>query len=176
MDGWRGRFYEDFEVGEVFRHPLGRTISDSDNSWFTLLTMNTNQLHFNHDYASKSQWDRPLVNSCLTLAVVVGQSVVDTSQNAIANLGWTDIRLVKPVYAGDTLYAESRVVAKRESKSRSYAGIVSVQTRGINQEGDVCITFLRSFLIMKESADERIDSHPETREPWPDVEDENVDA
>src|SRR5258708_4551752 len=118
------RYYEDFAIGDVFRHALGRTISETDNTWFTLLTMNTNQVHFNLHYAQQSTFGRLLVNSGLTLAIVLGLSVADTSQNAIANLGWTDIVLPHPVFVGDTLYAESRVLELRESASRPYAGIV----------------------------------------------------
>ena len=151
-EGWRGRFLEDFEVGDVYRHPLGRTITASDNTWFTLLTMNTNPLHFDTRYAEKSEFGRSLVNSALTLAIVLGQSVTDTSQNAIANLGWDSIRLTHPIYTGDTLYSESLVVEKRESNSRPHAGIVKVKTRGLNQHGDVCIEYLRTFMVYKADA------------------------
>ena len=150
--GWRGRFFEDFQVGDVYRHPLGRTITEADNTWFTLLTMNTNPLHFDAHYAEKGEFGRPLVNSALTLAIVLGQSVTDTSQNAVANLGWDQIRLTHPVYAGDTLYSESVVMGVRESKSRPHAGIVKVKTRGLNQHGDVCIEFLRTFMVYKADA------------------------
>src|SRR4051812_46439521 len=126
-----GRSLEDFEVGAVYRHPLGRTITEADNVWFTALTMNTNQLHFNHHYAASGRFQRPLVNSTLTLAVVTGLSVGDVSQHAVANLGWDDIRLPNPVFVGDTLYAESRVEDVRESASQPTAGIVTVRTRGI---------------------------------------------
>ncbi|MCY3800758.1 MAG: MaoC family dehydratase [Chloroflexi bacterium] len=151
-DGWRGRFFEDFDVGDVYRHPLGRTITEADNTWFTLLTMNTNPLHFDAHYAEKGEFGRPLVNSALTLAIVLGQSVTDTSQNAIANLGWDKIRLTHPVYAGDTLYSESVVMEVRESESRPHAGIVKVKTRGLNQHGDVCIDYLRTFMVYKTDA------------------------
>ena len=148
-EGWRGRFFEDFEVGDVYRHPLGRTITEADNTWFTLLTMNTNPLHFDAHYAEKGEFGRQLVNSALTLAIVLGQSVTDTSQNAVANLGWDKIRLTHPVYAGDTLYSESVVMEVRESNSRPQAGIVRVKTRGLNQHGDVCIEYLRTFMVYK---------------------------
>ena len=162
-----GRYYEDFVVGDSYQHALGRTISEADNTWFTLLTMNTNQAHFNALYASKSPFGRLLVNSGLTVAMVLGISVADTSQNAFANLGWTEIVLPHPVFVGDTLFAESRVLEKRESASRPYAGIVGVQTRGLNQEGEVVITFRRSFLIYKRSAPQDKDVFPAAREAWP---------
>jgi itaconyl-CoA hydratase len=134
---WRGRFFEDFEVGDHFEHPLGRTITEADNAWFTLLTMNTNELHFNDHYAEqRSMTGRQIVNSGLTVAMVLGISVSDISQNAIANLGWTDIELLHPVLVGDTLYADSLVTGCRRSASRPHAGIVECLTRGINQHGD----------------------------------------
>src|SRR4029078_6906949 len=116
--GWEGRYFEDFEIGDHYQHPLGRTISEADNTWFTLLTLNTNQMHFNAHYAAQSTYGRVLVNSGLTVALVLGISVSDISQNAIANLGWDEIRLPHPIFVGDTIYAESVVTAKRESSSR----------------------------------------------------------
>lgn len=150
--GWTGRYFEDFEVGDVYRHPLGRTLTAADNTWFTLLTMNTNQMHFNDHYASRSSFGRQLVNSGLTVAIVLGQSVTDISQNAIANLGWEEINLSHPVFVGDTLYAESVVLELRGSKSRPYAGIVKCHTRGLNQDGDVCISWNRSVLVYRRDA------------------------
>lgn len=144
-----GRYFEDFEVGHVYEHRPGRTISDQDNTWFTLLTMNTHPLHFDHAYAAKSEFGKPLVNSCLTLSIVVGMSVSDISQKAIGNLGWNDIKLMKPVFAGDTLYAESTVLAKRESASRPTQGIVTVRTVGMKADGTEVISFERSALIPK---------------------------
>lgn len=166
-EGWRGRYYEDFEVGDVYQHRLGRTISEADNTWFTLLTMNTNQMHFNADYAGKSTFARLLVNSGLTVAMVLGMTVSDTSQNAIANLGWTDIALSNPVFVGDTLYAESRVLEKRESSSRPYAGIVGVQSRGLNQDGLVVLSYKRSFLVYKRDAPFDKDLFPVAAAEWP---------
>ena len=145
-----GRYYEDFEIGAFYEHRPGRTINDADNSWFTLLTMNTHPLHFDTEYASHSEFGKPLVNSCLTLSVVAGMSVSDTSQKAIANLGWTDIKMPHPVFVGDTLYAESEVLDKRESKSRPTQGIVTVRTTGTNQDGAVVMTYERSFLVPKQ--------------------------
>ena len=145
-----GRYYEDFEIGAFYEHRPGRTINDADNSWFTLLTMNTHPLHFDTEYASHSEFGKPLVNSCLTLSMVAGMSVSDTSQKAIANLGWTDIKMPHPVFVGDTLYAESEVLDKRESKSRPTQGIVKVRTTGRNQDGAVVMTYERSFLVPKQ--------------------------
>jgi acyl dehydratase len=142
-----GRWFEDFAVGDVFRHPLGRTITAADNAWFTLLTMNTNQLHFNDHYSSQAEFGRQLVNSGLSVAIVLGISVSDISQNAIANLGWENIRLRHPLFVGDTLYAESLITGVRASRSRSNAGIVSCFTRGLNQEGTTILTFTRSVLV-----------------------------
>ncbi len=144
-----GRYYEDFEVGDVYEHRPGRTITQTDNTWFTLLTMNNHPLHFDAVYAAKSEFGRPLVNSTLTLAIVMGMSVSDVSQKAIGNLGWTDVRLTAPVFAGDTLYAESEVLAKRESKSRPTQGIVTVATTGKKQDGTVVITYERTVLVPK---------------------------
>jgi itaconyl-CoA hydratase len=147
--GWKGRLYEDFEVGDVYEHPLGRTVLAADNSWFTLLTMNTNPIHFDVNYASKTEFGKPLVNSCLTLAIVTGQSVTDLSQNAAANLAWDEIRLPNPVFEGDTIYSKSEVLEKRESKSRPNVGIVRVKTTGLNQHGAMVIEFKRTFMVYK---------------------------
>jgi itaconyl-CoA hydratase len=147
--GWKGRIYEDFEVGDVYEHPLGRTILAADNSWFTLLTMNTNPIHFDAHYAATTEFRKPLVNSCLMLAIVTGQSVTDLSQNAAANLAWDEIRLPNPVFEGDTIYAKSEVLDKRESKSRPNVGIVRVKTSGLNQDGLVVIEFKRTFMVYK---------------------------
>ena len=144
-----GRYYEDFEVGDVYEHRPGRTISEADNTWFTLLTMNNHPLHFDAVYAAKSEFGKPLVNSCLTLSIVVGMSVSDVSYKAIGNLGWNDIKLSAPVFAGDTLYAESEVLAKRESQSRPAQGIVTVRTRGLKQDDTVVISYERTILVPK---------------------------
>ncbi len=144
-----GRYYEDFIVGDVYEHRPGRTINEADNSWFTLLTMNTHPLHFDSEYAKKSEFGRTLVNSCLTLSMVAGMSVSDISQKAVANLGWTDIKLPAPVFVGDTIYSESLVLSKRESKSRRTQGIVSVRTTGKKADGTTFMTFDRSMLVPK---------------------------
>lgn len=144
-----GRYYEDFTVGDVYEHRPGRTITEYDNTAFTLLTMNTHPLHFDREYAKHSEFGQPLVNSTLTLSIVVGMTVSDTSQKAIANLGWTDIKLTAPVFAGDTLYAESEVLEKRESASRPTQGIVKIRTIGKKADGTVFMSFDRSMLIPK---------------------------
>ncbi len=145
-----GRYYEDFTVGDIYEHRPGRTISETDNTWFTLLTMNTHPMHFDQEYAKHSEFGKTIVCSPLTVALMVGMSVTDVSQKAIANLGWTDIRLTHPLFAGDTLTAESEVLEKRESKSRPNAGIVSVRTRGFNQHGEEVCVFDRTMLIAKQ--------------------------
>lgn len=144
-----GRFYDDFVVGDVYQHGLGRTISEADSTWFTLLTCNTNQNHFNVDVAAANpvSQGRIIVNSGFTVALVLGLTVGDMSQNAVANLGWTDIRLTHPVYVGDTLYAESKCTAKRASSSREGMGIITMDTRGLNQHGDTVVTWTRSVMI-----------------------------
>jgi itaconyl-CoA hydratase len=142
-----GRYFEDFKVGETYKHWPGRTITAADNTWFTLLTMNQHPLHFDEEYAKRTEFGKPLVNSTLTLAIVVGMSVADVSQNAVANLGWTDIGMPAPVFNGDTLYAESTVLDKRDSKSRPHQGIVSVATRGWKQDGTTVMTFNRTVLV-----------------------------
>ncbi|PSC03561.1 acyl dehydratase [Alsobacter soli] len=147
--GWQGRFYEDFEVGDVYKHPLGRTVLPTDNSWFTLLTQNTAHPHFNAHYATHTEFARPLVNSCFTLSLVTGQSVTDISQNVFANLGWDEVRLPAPVFEGDTIYSESEVLEKRESRSRPEVGIVTVRTRGYNQDGTVVVTFKRTLMVYR---------------------------
>ena len=149
-DGWQGRFFEDFAVGDVYHHPLGRTVITADNIWFTLLTMNTHPLHFDEEYGRQSEFGRCIVASPFTVALMVGMSVTDVSQKAIANLGWTDIKLTHPVFPGDTLYAESEVLAKRESKSRPDAGIVTVRTTGKNQDGVAVCTFDRTMLVQRQ--------------------------
>lgn len=154
--GWAGRFFEDFEVGDVYEHPLGRTITSADNIWFTLLTQNTAPLHFDHHYASQTEFGKPLVNSCLTLALVTGQSVTDISQNAMANLAWDEVRLTNPVFEGDTLYSRSEVLETRESKSRDNVGIVSVRTAGFNQDGKEVISYRRTVMVYRRGRSPRI--------------------
>ena len=147
--GWAGRVFEDFEVGDVYEHPLGRTLLAADNIWFTCLTMNTNPIHFDTAYAAQTEFGKPLMNSCLTLALVTGQSVTDLTQNAVANLGWDEVRLPHPVFEGDTIYSSSEVLEARESKSRPKAGLVRVKTTGLNQDGKPVIEFTRTFMVWK---------------------------
>lgn len=147
--GWTGRVFEDFSVGDLYEHPLGRTVTQADNIWFTCLTMNTNPIHFDAEYASRTEFKRPLVNSCFTLALVTGQSVIDLTMNGVANLGWENVTLPNPVFEGDTIYARSEVLETRESRSRPKVGLVRVRTTGLNQDGKTVIEFLRTFMIWK---------------------------
>jgi acyl dehydratase len=148
-EGWRGRFFEDFEVGDVYEHPLSRTVTTTDNVWFTLLSQNTAPVHFDHHYALQTEFGKPLVDSTFTLALVTGQSVTDISQNVFANLGWDEVRLPSPAFEGDTIYSQSEVLEARESKSRLDVGIVTVETTGYNQDGKAVITFKRTVMVYK---------------------------
>ncbi|HTS76537.1 MAG TPA: MaoC family dehydratase [Bryobacteraceae bacterium] len=143
-----GRFFEDFEPGMVLRHALGRTITPTDNAWFTLLTVNSNPIHFDAHYAAQTEFGRPLVNSTFTLALVTGLSVSDVSQNAV-NLGWDEVRMPAPVFEGDTIYAQTEVLKCRESKSRPNMGLVEIKTLGFKQDGTVVIEFRRTILVYK---------------------------
>ena len=147
--GWTGRVFEDFAVGDVYEHPLGRTVLPADNVWFTCLTMNTNPIHFDAEYAAKTEFGKPLVNSCFTLALVTGQSVTDLTVNAVANLGWDGVKLPHPLFEGDTVRSKSEVLEARESRSRPNVGIVRVKTTGMNQRGDTVIEFTRTFMVWK---------------------------
>src|ERR1700692_1941266 len=144
-----GLYYEDYEIGDTFEHRPGRTILDVDNTWFTLLTLNIQELHFDAAYAAKTEWKKPLVDSTLTLALLTGMSVRTVSAKVFANLAWNNVKATHPVFAGDTLYAESAVLSKRESNSRPTQGIVTVSTRGVNQEGVEVMSFERTMLIYK---------------------------
>ena len=148
-EGWTGRVYEDFEVGDVYRHPVGRTVIDTDNIWFTLLTQNNNPIHFDRAYAAKTEFGKPLVDSTFTLALVTGQSIIDLGLNVMANLGWDEVRLPNPVFEGDTIYSQSEVLSTRPSRSRPQVGIVSVKTTGFNQDGIVVIEFKRTFMVYR---------------------------
>jgi itaconyl-CoA hydratase len=161
-----GPYFEDFAVGDVRRSRIGRTITETDNVWFTALTMNTNQVHFNAEFARRTRFGKPLVNSCLTLSLVTGLSVADTSENGTANLSWTDIELPAPVFVGDTLWAESEILELRESRSNPSVGIVSLRTRGINQRGETTIEFKRSFMAYRRGAPEVTGTFPEPVEEW----------
>ncbi|KAA9160937.1 MaoC family dehydratase [Amycolatopsis acidicola] len=163
--GWQGRFHEDFEIGDVYRHPLGRTVTEADNTWFTLLTMNTNEAHFNAEAGKASEFGRPLVVSTLTIAIAIGQSVTDTTQNAFANLGVDKVKLTHPVFDGDTLFSESLVLRKRDSASRPQAGIVTIKTRTLNQDGDEVLSFERTFYVHKRGADRARGTFPVAKKP-----------
>ena len=140
------RSYEELEVGAVYRSRFGRTVLEADNTWFTLLTMNTNSIHFDAEYAATTEWGRPLVDSTFTLALVTGLSVADVSERGF-NLGWREVRLPAPVFAGDTIRAETEVLEMRESKSRPGFGIFTVRTRGLNQRDEVVIEFERTIMV-----------------------------
>jgi acyl dehydratase len=148
-EGWTGRVYEDFQVGDIYEHPLGRTVLPVDNSWFTLLTQNMNPIHVDAHYAAQTEFGKPLVDSTFTLALVTGQSTIDLSFHVMANLGWDEVRLPNPVFEGDTIYSRSEVLEARESKSRTNVGIVKVKTTGYKQDGTVVITFLRTFMVYR---------------------------
>ncbi len=163
---WRGRFYEDIDVGDVYRSRLGRTITETDNVWMTLLTMNTNQMHFNVPYAARTQFGEPLVNSGVTIAVVLGMTVPDTSENAAANLAMTDIKLSHPVFVGDTIWVESEILEKRESRSNPDVGIVAMRSRGINNRSEVVVEFKRTFMIYKRDAPQVANMFPTTDAEW----------
>lgn len=145
----RGLFFEDFAVGQVYRHPFGRTLTETDNSWFCLLTVGMNQVHFNEDYASRTPFGKAIMPSPLTLAVITGLSTVDFGQNTMANLGWKEVTLPRPVFNGDTLYARSTILAARPSAKRPSVGIVDISTEGYNQDGKVVLTFLRSIMVYR---------------------------
>jgi acyl dehydratase len=164
--GLRARLFEDFEVGDVYRSRLGRTITETDNIWFTCLTMNTNQMHFNTPYSERTRFKQQLVNSTFTLALVMGLTVPDTSENATANLEWQEIKLPNPVYNGDTLWAETEVLELRESRSNPDVGIVKVRSRGINQRREVVIEFTRAFMIYRRAAPQAQDAFPGTDAGW----------
>ncbi|MFQ5612237.1 MAG: MaoC family dehydratase [Anaerolineae bacterium] len=149
--GWEGRYFEDFAVGDVYKHPYGKTISEADNMWFTHITMNVNPLHFNADYAARSEFGRPVVVGLLTLSLVVGMSVIDVSQNGF-NLQIDEVINHAPVFPGDTLYAQSEVLSLRESRSRPEWGIVTIRSEGYNQDGTRVISFKRTIMVKKKAA------------------------
>ncbi len=146
---WTGRYFEDFTVGDVYRHPLGRTVTATDNAWLTLLSQNTAPLHFDTHYAAQTEFGRPLVDSTFTLALVTGQSVTDVSQHVMANLGWDRVRMPNPLFEGDTVYSQSEVLAARPSRSRPDVGVVTVRTVGFTAEGRIVITFERTLLVYR---------------------------
>lgn len=163
---WSGRFFDDFAVGDVFRSRLGRTVTEADNVWFTCLTMNTNQIHFNYPFAAAARFGKPVVNSTLTLAIVTGLTVADTSENGGINLEWTDIKLPSPVQVGDTIWAESEILDLRRSRSDDGTGIVAMRCRGINQRGEVVCEFRRTFMLSTRAHRDELDVFPTTNMAW----------
>jgi itaconyl-CoA hydratase len=162
--GWQGRYYEDFAVGDVYKHPYGRTVTETDNVWFTNLTMNVNPMHFNAAYAGDTEFGERLVDGTYVIALAVGMSVIDVSMNATANLGYDAIRHHAPVFHGDTLFAESEVLEKRELDSREHAGIVTTELRAYNQEGEKVLSLERTPMVLK-----RASAQPSATQPtgWP---------
>jgi Acyl dehydratase len=149
VDGWNGRLYEDFIVGDIYYHPFGKTVTQADNQLFTLATQNVSKTHVDAHFAASTEFGAPLVNSTFVLALVTGQSTVDLSMNVFANLGWDEVRLPNPVLEGDTIYSRSKVLSLRESKSRPHIGIVEVATEGFNQEGKIVVSYRRTFMVYK---------------------------
>jgi acyl dehydratase len=150
VPGWTGRLFEDFVVGDVYEHPFGKTVTQADNQWFTLLTQNVAKVHVDANFARHTEFGRPLVNSAFTLALVTGQSTIDLSMNVFANLGWDEVRMPHPVFEGDTIYSRSEVLATRPSASRPHLGLVTVSSTGLNQDGVVVITYRRTFLVYRQ--------------------------
>jgi itaconyl-CoA hydratase len=164
VEGWQGRYYEDFAVGDIYKHPFGRTVTETDNVWLTNVSMNLNPMHFNEAYASETEFGERLVDGTYVIALVVGMSVIDVSMNATANLGYDAIRHHAPVFHGDTLFAESEVIDKRESESRDHVGIVTTELRAFNQDDDLVLTLERTPMVLK-----REDREPSAAQPpgWP---------
>lgn len=162
--GWQGRFFEDFEVRDVYKHPFGRTITETDDVWLTNLTMNLNPMHFNEVYASETEFGERLVNGLIVIALAVGMSVIDISMNATANLGYDDVRHHAPVYHGDTIFAESEVLAKRPSESREHVGIVATELRAYNENDEQVLSLERTAMVLK-----RAHASPSAAQPpgWP---------
>ncbi|MFF2347651.1 MaoC family dehydratase [Pseudarthrobacter sp. NPDC058119] len=150
VEGWEGRLFEDFQEGDIYYHPFGKTVTETDNQWFTLVTQNVSKTHVDANFASKTEFKRPLVNSTFTLALVTGQSTMDLSMNVFANLGWDEVRMPTPVYEGDTIYSRSKVLAVRPSSSRPQLGLVTVATEGYNQNGAIVISYRRTFMVYRQ--------------------------
>ena len=148
-----GLWFEEFVIGQVLRHEIRRTVTEADNMWFSAMTYNPAQLHIDHDYASKTEFGKPLVNSIFTLGLVIGLSVQDTTLGTtVANLGMTDTVFPKPVFAGDTIRSETTILALRESKSRPGQGVVTFEHTGLNQRDEVVCKTVRNALMMKRPA------------------------
>jgi len=165
-EGWRSRFYEELHVGDVYRSRFGRTVTETDNLLFSMLTLNTNQLHFSSAYAEKTRWGQILVNSTFTIALLTGMSVADVTEHAAANLAWTDVTLPSPVFFGDTIWAETEILERRESRSNPDVGIVTMRTRGINQRREVVCEFKRTVMVYKRTAPDAADDFPGTDQEW----------
>jgi acyl dehydratase len=162
--GWQGRFFEDFTVGDVYKHPYGRTVTETDNVWFTNVTMNLNPMHFNEVYAGETEFAERLVDGTFVFALAVGMSVIDISANATANLGYDSVRHHAPVFHGDTIYAESEVIDKRESESRDHVGIVTTELRAYNQDDELVLSLERTPMVLKR---EHANPSPERPPGWP---------
>jgi acyl dehydratase len=145
-------YFDDFNPGQTFKHWPGRTVTEFDNTWFTLMTLNTNPLHFDAAYAATSQHGQRLVNGLLVISLVAGMTVRDISENAIANLEYETIRHTAPTFHGDTLYAETTVIGVTPSKTRNDRGVVYVETRGINQKGETVLVLRRRVLVPRRPA------------------------
>lgn len=149
VTGWQGRYYEDFTVGDIYKHPFGKTVTEADNVWLTNVTMNLNPMHFNEPYAAQTEFGERLVNGLAVIALAVGMSVIDVSMNATANLGYDDIRHHAPVFHGDTIFAESEVLETRESDSRDHVGIVTTELRAFNQDDELVLSLERTPMVLK---------------------------
>ena len=163
--GWQGRYYEDFSVGDIYKHPYGRTVTETDNVWLTNLTMNVNPMHFNEAYAAETEFGERLVDGTFVIALAVGMSVIDVSANATANLGYDRVRHHAPVFHGDTIFAESEVLAKRESESRDHVGLVTTELRAYNERDELVLSLERTPMVLK-----REHAQPTAAQPtgWPD--------
>jgi acyl dehydratase len=145
-----GRYYDDLDIGMHIRHDTARTLTEADNVFFNALTLNTQPLHINADFAARTEFGRPILNGLLTLSLVIGISVSELTQGTIvANLGYEQVKHPKPVFAGDTIYAETEVIAKRESSSRPECGIITLRHIGRNQHGEIVLEVTRSALFLK---------------------------
>lgn len=149
ISGWHGRYFEDFRVGHVYKHPFGRTVTESDNVWLTNIVMNLNPMHFNEAYASQTEFGQRLVNGTVVIALAVGMSVIDVTVNATANLGYDNVTHHAPVFRGDTLFAESEVLDVRESESRDHIGIITTELRAYNQDDDLVLSLDRTAMVLK---------------------------
>jgi acyl dehydratase len=164
VSGWQGRYYEDFAVGDIYKHPYGRTVTETDNVWLTNITMNVNPMHFNEPYAAATEFGERLVDGLFVISLAVGMSVIDLTMNATANLGYDDVRHHAPVFHGDTIFAESEIVSKRESESRDHVGLVTAEVRAFNQDGEKVLSLERTFMVLKRS---EVDPSPERPTGWP---------